>query len=427
MSAQAYDPLADQRTPEWPPFDVFLAGTVFLDIVFTGLPAMPAAGTEVWAEGMGSCPGGIANLAIATSRLGLRTSLAAAFGDDDYGDFCWRTLAEQESVDLSRSRRFEHWHSPVTVSMAVDRDRSMVTHGHSAPMSASEMIGSPPRSRAVIVALSAEEPLGVPGKCNWAELAHGNGALIFADVGWDPAGTWSSALLEQLSTCHAFMPNAVEAMAYTGTDSPRDALYAIADRVPLAVVTDGADGAMAIDSITGEEAFVPAPRMTALDPTGAGDVFGAGIVLGTLCRWPLADRLAFAGVCAGLAVQQFGGSLAAPGWGDIADWWHEVRAAAGHGGAYADSLARRYAFLDRLVPTVPVGGVRRAAATIARYADVGVVPPAPAGSPAKTGHPAPHKAPATTNAADPPGADHVPGEPEDPDKPGVHAPCAHKE
>ena len=95
------------RAPDGPEFDVFLWGTVFLDIVFTGLASMPANGTEVWADGMGSCPGGIANLAIASSRLGLRTSLAAAFGDDDYADFCWRTLEEQERVDLRRSRRFE--------------------------------------------------------------------------------------------------------------------------------------------------------------------------------------------------------------------------------------------------------------------------------------------------------------------------------
>jgi sugar/nucleoside kinase (ribokinase family) len=380
VSAQAYDPLADQRTPEAPQFDVFLAGTVFLDIIFTGMPAMPAAGAEVWAEGMGSCPGGIANLAIATSRLGLRTSLAAAFGDDDYADFCWRTLEEQESVDLSLSRRFERWHSPVTVSMAVERDRSMVTHGHPPPMPSSEMIGNPPRSRAVIVPLSVDEPLGdAASTCTWATLAHQNGALIFADVGWDPSGAWPPSLLDQLSSCHAFMPNAVEAMAYTQTETPRDALYAIADRVPLAVVTNGADGAMAIDSTTGEEAYVPAPRVTALDPTGAGDVFGAGMVLGTLSGWPLADRLAFAGVCAALAVQQFGGSLAAPGWGDIADWWYEVRAGAGRGGAYTDSLARRYAFLDKLVPAVPVGAVRRAAATIARHADVGVRPEPPEG------------------------------------------------
>ncbi|WP_214415441.1 carbohydrate kinase family protein [Sphaerisporangium fuscum] len=370
MSAQAYDPLADKRSPDGPEFDVFTAGTVFLDIVFTGLQAMPAAGTEVWAEGMGSCPGGIANLAIATSRLGLRTSMAAAFGDDDYADFNWRILSEQESVDLSRSRRFQHWHSPVTVSMAVNRDRSMVTHGHPPPMAATEMIGHPPRSSAVIVTLSPEEPLGEPDGCSWADLARKDGALVFADVGWDPSETWSSSVLEQLATCHGFMPNAVEAMAYTGTDTPREALYAIADRVPLAIVTDGANGAMAIDSTTGEEAYVPALRVTALDPTGAGDVFGAGLVLGTLSGWPLTDRLAFAGVCSALAVQQFGGSLAAPGWGDIADWWHDVRAAKGRGGAYIESLLRRYAFLDTLVPTVPVGAVRRAAATMSRHADV---------------------------------------------------------
>jgi sugar/nucleoside kinase (ribokinase family) len=370
VSDARYDPLAAQRSADGPEFDVFVYGTVFLDIVFTGLQSMPAAGTEVWAEGMGSCPGGIANLAIATSRLGLRTSLAAAFGDDDYADFCWRTLAEQEGVDLSRSRRFEQWHSPVTVSMAVDRDRSMVTHGHAAPMDASEMIGRPPRSRAAIVHLTAPDRAAEPDHSSWVDRAHADGALVFADVGWDSSGRWSGDLLEQLSICHAFLPNADEAMAYTRTATGRDALYALADLVPLAVVTNGAEGAMAIDGTTGEEAHVPALRVPALDPTGAGDVFGAGMVLGTLSGWSLEHRLAFAGVCSALAVQQFGGSLAAPGWGDIADWWHAVRDAEGDG-AYRTSVLRRYGFLDELVPTSPLGAVRRAAATIARHADVG--------------------------------------------------------
>jgi sugar/nucleoside kinase (ribokinase family) len=368
-----YDPLAARRTPDGPEFDVFLWGTVFLDIVFTGLESMPANGTEVWADGMGSCPGGIANLAIASSRLGLRTSLAAAFGDDDYADFCWRTLDQLEHVDLQRSRRFERWHSPVTVSMAVNRDRSMVTHGHAAPVTATEMIGQPPRSRAVFVDLNLAEPLGVSDHPTWADLARDEGALVFADVGWDPTGTWSGQVLEQLSACHAFLPNAAEAMAYTRTDTPHDALYALADRVPLAVVTNGAQGALAIDGTTGEEVHVPALRVPALDPTGAGDVFGASMVVGTLSGWPLADRVAFATLCSALAVQQFGGSLAAPGWGDIADWWHTVRDN-GERGSYHSSLMRRYAFLEEIVPTLPVGAVRRAAATIARHADVEVVP-----------------------------------------------------
>ena len=61
--------------------------------------------------------------------------------------------------------------------------------------------------------------------------------------------------------------------------------------------------------------------MEALDPTGAGDVFVAGFVTGTLAGWPLADRLAFAGLTAALSVQEFGGSLSAPGWAEIGAWW----------------------------------------------------------------------------------------------------------
>ncbi len=349
--------------------DLFISGTVFLDIIFTGLEAMPGGGAEVWAEGMGSCPGGIANLAVAAQRLGLRTSLGAAFGDDDYGDFCWRTLADQERVDLSRSRRFKGWHTPVTVSLAVDRDRAMVTHGHAPPVAAAELIGNPPpRSRAVMVDLSAEKPL-LGAEPSWVVQARDAGALVFADLGWDQTQAWSLSVLDDLALCDAFMPNSAEAMAYTRTSTPQEALYVLADRVPLAIVTNAAEGAMAIDSRTGEEAHVPALRVPVFDPTGAGDVFGAAIVVGTLQGWPLHDRLAFASLCASLSVQQFGGSLAAPGWGDIADWWHQH---AGHKSedSYHRSLVRRYAFLESILPPGPLGAGRRAAATIARNADV---------------------------------------------------------
>lgn len=363
----AYDPLAAHRKEGDPSFDVLLAGTVFLDIIFTGLPEVPRAGTEVWAEGMGSCPGGIANLAVASSRLGLCTTLVAAFGDDDYGDFCWRTLQEQEHVDLSRSRRFDDWHSPVTVSMSVGRDRSMVTHGHAAPATTAELMGPPPHSRSVLVDLG--DVIRDEDGLAWIETAVRQGALVFGDIGWDATGAWPKELLDALTHCHAFMPNAEEAMAYTRTETPQDALYALADRVPLVVVTNGPQGALAIDGATGEEVSIPALRVPALDPTGAGDVFDASLVLGTLAGWPLNDRVCFSTLCSSLAVQQFGGSLAAPGWGDIVDWWHAIRDASDHS-SYSSSLRRRYSFLDDLVPGVPGTAVRRAAATIARQADV---------------------------------------------------------
>lgn len=354
-----------ETTRDEPVLDVLLAGMVFFDIVFTGFPHPPAPGTEVWTEGMGSSPGGIANLAVASARLGLRTGLAAGFGDDLYADWMWSVLRDQEHVDLSRSRRHHGWHTPVTVSLAHDDDRSMVTHGHPAPDSLNEMLRNPPRTRAVLTDLGDSAVREDP----WWRACADDGALIFADAGWDPAQQWDRSILTDLAGCHAFTPNSVEAMGYTRTSTPAAALAALAEHVPLAVVTCGSDGVIAVDQSTGEEASEPSLRVNAIDPTGAGDVFAAALVLGTLRGWPLTKRLRFGVLCSALAVQQFGGSLAAPGWGDISDWWRRTRESAAAGDRAARETVAHYGFMSECLHGADTRSVRRAEATIARFSD----------------------------------------------------------
>ncbi|MFE1307705.1 carbohydrate kinase family protein [Streptomyces sp. NPDC058755] len=349
------DPLVALRAPDDPPWDVYLTGTVFLDIIFTGLDSAPVRGTESWARGMGSSPGGVANMAAALARLGLRTSLAAAFGDDHYGEYCWDALEHGEGIDLTLSRTVPGWHSPVTVSMAYEGERTMVSHGHEPPPE-EPAPDFPPRARAAVASL-------VPGtRAPWIAQAARAGTRVFADVGWDDTGAWDLAGLPDLEHCEAFLPNAQEAMRYTGVDCPRAAARALTEYVPLAVVTLGAEGAYAVDRRTGETAEVPAIAVEALDPTGAGDVFVAGFVTGTLAGWPLADRLAFAGLTAALSVQEFGGSLSAPGWSEVGAWWRKVQSLPGQ-----DRVAlQRFAFLDGLVPEEldRVWPLRRAVPTI---------------------------------------------------------------
>ncbi|MEU0751599.1 carbohydrate kinase family protein [Streptomyces albogriseolus] len=349
------DPLAALRGPDDPAWDVYLTGTVFLDIVFTGLDCAPVRGTETWARGMGSSPGGVANMATALARLGLRTSLAAAFGDDHYGEYCWDALEQGEGIDLSLSRTVPGWHSPVTVSMAYEGERTMVSHGHEPPPE-EPAPDCPPRARAAVASLTLGR------SAPWIAQAARKGTRIFGDVGWDDTGAWDLAALHDLRHCEAFLPNAAEAMRYTGTDTPRAAAHALAEHVPVVVVTLGAEGAYAVDRRTGETASVPAIEVEALDPTGAGDVFVAGFVTGSLAGWPLADRLAFAGLTAALSVQEFGGSLSAPGWAEIAAWWRRVQSVEGQ----EPSALRRYGFLAGLVPEEAVRPwpLRRAVPTI---------------------------------------------------------------
>jgi sugar/nucleoside kinase (ribokinase family) len=313
--------------------DVFVSGLLFLDVVYAGFDHPPKPGTEVWTDAMTAGPGGIANFAVALSRLGLHTGLAAAFGEDRFGRYCWDILADDEGVDLSRSRRFPGWTTPTTVSLAYDGDRSLITHGSPPPLAADELVGDPPPTRAAIVHLRPE-PVRWPSRC---------AGLVFGDVGWDPSEGWSPAMLDQLSGCHAFTPNAHEAMAYTRTDSPAAALAKLAELVPLAVVTRGGEGAIGVDATTGETAEVTGLPVTVVDPTGAGDVFGAGMVVGTLAGWPLAQRLRFANLVAALSVGGLGGAPAAPGWADIARWWRGV----------TDPTVRNdYAFIPDVTPNL---------------------------------------------------------------------------
>ena len=358
-----WDPLAALRTEDDPPLDVLLSGTVFFDIVFTGLERLPHPGEELWSRGMGSSPGGIANLAVAAARLGLRTGLVAGFGDDAYADWMWDTLGHEEGIDLSASRRFPGFHSPLTASVATAGDRAMVTHGHDLPEPLTSLVIGAPAARAAVVDLAGETTW-------WADLAR-RGSRIFADIGFDESGRWDVADLAPLSHCHAFTPNALEAMSYTRTDSPDRAVRALAELVPLAVVTDGASGSYAIDGSTGEEAFCPAVPVTATDTTGAGDVFAAAMVLGTLAAWPLAERLKFAALCSALAVQQFAGPSPPPGWATIAAGGRHPRGAAPDGDLRAAYTREPYRFLQDIVPDHPVQGRRRAQGTFALRSDAG--------------------------------------------------------
>ncbi|MEE1831932.1 carbohydrate kinase family protein [Streptomyces sp. SP17KL33] len=326
--------------------DVLLTGLLFYDLVLTGLGRPPTPGEEIWTGGMGCGPGGIANLAVATARFGLRTSLATVFGDDYYGQYCREVLAGQEGIDLSLSRTADGWHTPVTVSLALPHsrlrssggtpihDRALVTHGQEPPYSQDVLMGDPPEARTALVHIEAEPR-------EWLAKAAANGTLVYADVGWDPTQQWSRDLLDQLALCHAFLPNETEAMAYTRTDSAVAALGTLSELVPVAVVTRGGEGAVAVDQTTGEYAEVPALDVDVLDATGAGDVFGASFVAASLGGWPLTERLRFAVLSAGLSVGHHGGGLAAPGWYGVERWWRSLT---------DPELKKAYGFLADRIP-----------------------------------------------------------------------------
>ena len=103
--------------------DVVCASAPFLDITFSGFDRMPALGEERMAEAVEYTPGGIANIALGLTRLGVDAAIWAPVGDDISGRVLNGLLAA-EGID---------WVGPpgaataVSVVMPLNGDRGFLS------------------------------------------------------------------------------------------------------------------------------------------------------------------------------------------------------------------------------------------------------------------------------------------------------------
>lgn len=263
--------------------DVVVAVPAFLDITFVGLEGLPALGEERFAGDLVRTPGGGAITAIGTAHLGLSTVLAAPIGQDEAGDLIG-PMIEAEGVQLA-DRRCQR--TPVTAVMPIGQERAMVTYDPGVRARAADVAELDPR--AVIVGLSQLDV--VPA-----------GAAAYVSVGDDDARAFAGRLPGATSRARGLFIEQREALVLTGAGTAEGAAELIGARVPIVVVSLGADGAVA--SIDGRVETVGAFDVGHLvDPTGAGDLFVAAWAWGDAVGLPVDETLRWAALYAALSVR----------------------------------------------------------------------------------------------------------------------------
>lgn len=288
--------------PTTTPGSLLFAGDTFCDLVFSGVTA-PEQGTEVYADAFTVTPGGVANRAVAAARAGAPTTLLSRLGDDVLGRHVYDVLTAEPLLDTSLLTVVPGHQSSVSVALTGPDDRSFITYEeHLDPLTLPDDLG-PVAATHVGIA----RPLPA-----WVATLRAAGTTVVGGVGWDHTGEWDGGVLDRLAEVDVFVPNDVEAMRYTRTDSATDAAKALAERVPLAVVTRGGDGVVAVDSAHGTVVAVDTLPVDVVDPTGAGDVFVASFMAGAHHGWELEERLRFAAASAAYAVTGLGGAASAP-------------------------------------------------------------------------------------------------------------------
>jgi sugar/nucleoside kinase (ribokinase family) len=285
-------------------------GIIVADLVVPPLRRLPAAGELVATDDFLVQPGGCAaNSAIALRRLGVSVAVCGRVGDDPFGDFLEADLAAR-GIDTSLVARTVGYPTSKTVIIpVVGRDRRFIhTFGANAAVTAGD-IASTPLEAARVVYVGGYLVLPSLRQEELAERfghAREHGTAIVLDV-VVPVGQEPSLddVRDLLPLVDYFVPNEDEARVLTGEADPLRQAERILECGAHTVMIKMGERGVLVRTVA-ETFKLPAPPVEVVEPSGAGDAFAAGLILGILEGWSLERQVRFASVLGGSACTALG-------------------------------------------------------------------------------------------------------------------------
>jgi len=293
--------------------DVCVVGSANLDIVVP-VPHHPVAGETVLGGDHLRVGGGKgANQAVAAARLGRSVAFVGCVGDDPTGVEL-RSALLAVGIDVSLLRTVRDTPSGIAlIAVGRDGDNSIVVSpGANSRLNEQDIEAAAAALQgAKVTLLQLEVPVEAV-----TEAAESAGGIVVLNPA--PALPLTSRLLESVDV---LVPNETELALLTGNSvaTTFDEIVDQARLLPAArtVVTLGAQGALLVDET--EMHHQPAPTVSAVDTTGAGDAF-CGALADVLAEGgSLVDAMAW-GVMVGAATTlRLGAQSSLPTAGEVAD------------------------------------------------------------------------------------------------------------
>ncbi|WP_016699622.1 ribokinase [Actinoalloteichus spitiensis] len=297
------------------PGGVLVVGSANADLVVS-VDRRPGPGETVLGSDTTVAPGGKgANLAVAAARLGARVALLAAVGADQHGELLRASLRDAGvATDLVRADERPTGVAYITVT-ADGENSIVVAPGANSSVSESDVEGASRRiATAAVLSCSLEVPL--PAVRRAVRLASGAGVRVVvnlspvADLGDDVLGALDPLIVNEHEASQLLAsarpgPPGADPVGPPSSRARRTARDLLALGPRSAVVTLGAAGAVVAER-GADPLVVPAPRVRAVDSTGAGDAFAGALVARLAGGASLAEAARTAVAAAALSVTRPG-------------------------------------------------------------------------------------------------------------------------
>jgi len=291
---------------------ILVIGELNVDIVAAGVRQLPESGIEVLAADCELTLGSASAIfAAGVAKLGCAVTFISQVGKDSFGDFCLAALRDA-GISTRYVQRKATEKTGVTIALSNTRDRALITFpGAIASFSAKDcdpsMMKRHHHLHLTSYYLQRKLQPSFPALFRQAKA---EGLTTSFDPNTDPSQKWSRSITSVLKHVDVLFVNESEATALTGRKNKREALKALGQFVPCAVVKRGPRGAIAIQN--GKVVAGSGFKIEAVDTTGAGDSFAAGFVSAYIRSVPLPECLRVANACGALSTRKLGGTQGQP-------------------------------------------------------------------------------------------------------------------
>lgn len=295
-----------------PSYDVLAMGRSSIDLYAheIGVPITAVSSFDAY---VGGCP---TNISVGTRRLGLRSALLTAVGDDQVGEFVVSFL-EREGVDTTYIPRKAGRRTSAVVLTIQPPDRFPLTfyrEGCADRELTQEDVGRAPIADSATVVVTGTGLSHEPARAATlfaAERATAAGRELFVDLDyradqWKSRSEYSSLVCRLLSHAAIAVGTEEEVIAAADHDDLPVAIARLLDATAGPLVVKRGDRGASIYRRDETRRDVAPFAVKVLNVLGAGDAFASGLIAGLRRGWPLERAVRLGNATGAIVVTRHG-------------------------------------------------------------------------------------------------------------------------
>lgn len=277
--------------------------------VFMQVEAYPQSGGDGTVHQMHQFSGGsAANTAMALAKLGGIPLLLTHIGKDNWADQVVPTLADAGVLTSHIAQDADQQTGLTFLVVSNDAERTMFTYRGANQRLIPEEVSEEMFLQTDFLHISSYACLTKPQSdavLKAVQLARKNSISVALDVGVEPASKAREVIQQILPGLTILILGDSEAIQLTQTNSVAEAINVLLNLgVGLIALKLGDAGCRLIGR--NQDLTIPGFQINAVDSTGAGDAFCAGMIHGLTHSWPLIDSGKLANAMGALSASRWG-------------------------------------------------------------------------------------------------------------------------